>query len=201
MKILHLLAGNLGVNVYFLINEENKALIIDAGDNYSQIKAVAEQHNLTVTDCVLTHGHFDHSGACAKLQKDGVKIHISSLDADKLTGNGNLALSLGFPFENLKADSVFEDGDVLDINGFKLKVMLTPGHSKGSVCLFCDDVIFSGDTLFFEGIGRTDFYDGDYLEMKTSLQKLLSLDKNYLVYPGHGRATNIEHEKKYNPYL
>lgn len=200
MKFFNVLSPEYGTNVYFLVGDDNKAVVIDASD-YNLVKSVEKEHAFTVTDCLLTHGHFDHAGGCAKLQKEGVKIHIHKKDADKLLGNGNVGYVFGIEFEKLTPDFTFNGGDVLKINGFEFNVLHTPGHSKGSVCFIINDILISGDTLFYESIGRTDFYDGDYDEIMRSIKLLFDLDKDYLVYPGHGRITKLSHEELYNPFL
>lgn len=200
MNFLHLVTGEMGVNSYLLVNDENNAVLIDAGEDYNALKNAEKTHGFKITACILTHGHFDHAGACAALKKGGVKIYVSKEDADKLTGGGNLAQVFGHTFENFSADYTFSDGDILSLEGFDFKALSTPGHTKGSVSLIFGDKLFSGDTLFYESIGRTDLGDGSFEEISASLKKLVSLG-DYVVYPGHGRATTLAHERAFNPYL
>lgn len=199
MKLLHLLSDD--TNVYVLVNDDNRAVLIDAGEDYAMLKEAAARRGFKITACLLTHGHFDHAGACARLQEDGVKIYISSADADKLYTDGNLGKDFGHPFARFTADFTFDDGDMLKIEGFDFKVMITPGHSRGSACFLCGNYLFSGDTLFYENVGRTDLYDGSGKDMKASLNRLLMLDGDYTVYPGHGRATTLAHEREANPFI
>lgn len=200
MDFLKAYSPQYGVNTYFFVNDDKKAVAIDVGD-YELAKKYEKKYGFKITDCLLTHGHFDHAGGCAKLQKEGVKIHIHTFDADKLYTDGNMSGYFGVDFENFTADCTFNDGDILKINGFEFKVILTDGHSKGSVCFIVDDKLISGDTLFYESIGRTDFYDGNFSEIKSSLKLLMDLDKDYTVYPGHGRVTKLSHERINNPYI
>lgn len=195
MKILKIMTGELGVNTYFAVADDNSCVVIDAGEDYKAVTAFAKQHGLKITACLLTHGHFDHVGACAQLQKDGVKIYISRLDADKLSGKGNLGELFGRPVAPLTADVTFGDGDEIREAGLSFRVLETPGHSRGSVCFITGNVIFSGDTMFYQDCGRTDFPDGSQSAMIASLNKLLALDGDYTVYPGHGRATTLSHER------
>lgn len=163
--------------------------------------AFAEKHGFKITACYLTHGHFDHMGCCKRLQDLGVKIYVSEKDADKLYTDKNEGAVFGRRVEPLHADNTFRDGDVLDFEGFKLRVMETPGHTAGSVCFFTELGIFSGDTLFYENAGRTDLADGDDADMERSLAKLMAVKGDFTVYPGHGRATTLAHEREFNPYI
>lgn len=199
MRIEKITSGMLGVNTYFIITDDNNAVVIDAGENYELIKDAEKRFNANITHELLTHAHFDHSGSATLLKKDGVKIGISEKDADKLNKKDSLAESVGVKYSGTTPDFTFSDGDVLNINGLKIKVLLTPGHTDGSVCFIIDDYLFSGDTLFLESCGRTDFPTGSFTDMKKSIKRLLLLDKNYKVLPGHDEETDIEHEKKYNP--
>ncbi len=201
MKLYHIFTGELGVNTYFLADEAGRAAVIDPGEDANAVLAFAKKKGFEIETCYLTHGHFDHMGCCKALQDAGVKIYVSQADADKLYTDKNDGAMFGHSVEPLRADFTIKDGDVLDFYGFSLRVMATPGHTAGSVCFLTELGIFSGDTLFYESVGRTDLSDGDDADMARSLEKLMSLDKNYTVYPGHGRATTLEHEKEFNPYL
>ena len=156
MKLYHLPTGLLHVNSYFLVNDENQAILIDCGESYKKIKQAESENGFIVKAVLLTHAHFDHSGCAKKLQDDGVKIYISKLDAPKLLNDLNLGNDFGREFDYLTADNTFEDGDELNICGIKIKVIATPGHTDGSVTFMLDDMLFTGDTLFLESIGRTD---------------------------------------------
>ena len=201
MKLYHMFTGDLGVNTYFLVNENDRAAVVDPGEDGAAVLAFAEKHGFKITACYLTHGHFDHMGCCKRLQDLGVKIYVSEKDADKLYTDKNEGAVFGRRVEPLHADNTFRDGDVLDFEGFKLRVMETPGHTAGSVCFFTELGIFSGDTLFYENAGRTDLADGDDADMERSLAKLMSVKGDFTVYPGHGRATTLAHEREFNPYI
>lgn len=200
--MIHFKTGPLSVNTYILVGEKNKALIIDAGGNYKRIKKEEEEGGFQIEAAILTHGHFDHAGACAQLQKDGVRVYINELDADFLYTDKNLALTMGCPFETLRADYTFKDGDLLTLCGINLEVIHTPGHTVGSCCFKTGNILFAGDTLFNMSVGRTDFPTGNYAALINSIKnKLFLLQGDYKVYPGHENFTTLDFERKNNPYL
>ena len=198
MKIYHLQSGPLRVNSYFLTSGDGSAVLIDGGENYKIIKQTEKDLNLTVKAVLLTHAHFDHAGNAKKLQDDGAKIYISKLDAPKLLNEQNLSGDFGRKFEYLHADYTFSDGQTLDVCGLKIKVIATPGHTDGSVCFLVDNSLFTGDTLFYDTVGRTDFISGNRQDMINSVKKLFALDGNYSVYPGHDQFTTLDRERKFN---
>ena len=198
MKLYHLQSGPLNVNSYFLVNDDNQAVVIDSGENYKKIKQVEQEYGFTIKALLLTHAHFDHSGNAKKLQDDGVKVYISKLDAPKLLNEDNLGSNFGRKFDYLVADYLFEDGQVLSICDFDIRVISTPGHTDGSVCFLIENALFTGDTLFFGSVGRTDFKSGNRNDMISSIKKLYALEGDYSVYPGHDEFTTLERERKYN---
>ena len=201
MKLYTLTTGYLGVNSYILANEEtNEGILIDSGEYYEKIKTFAQEKNVNIKAVLYTHGHFDHMGNGKKFKDDGAKIYISKADASKLCTDENMGSYFHKKIEKFTADYEFIDGETLNICGINVKVLVTPGHTKGSACFVVEDMIFSGDTLFFMDIGRTDFPDGNYTEMMNSLKRLLSLEGDYKVYPGHGESTTLKYEKENNPY-
>ena len=198
MKLYHLQSGPLRVNSYFLVNDNGEAVIIDSGENYKKIKQTEQDLNVKIKAVLLTHAHFDHAGNVKKLQDDGVKIYISKQDAPKLLNEDNLSSDFGRRFDYCKADFTFDDQDELDVCGIKIKVMLTPGHTDGSVCFMVDKAIFTGDTLFDGSVGRTDFISGNRQDMINSIKKLFALDGDYSIYPGHDTFTTLDYQRKYN---
>lgn len=198
MKLYHLQSGPLRVNSYFLVNDNGEAVIIDSGENYKKIKQTEQDLNVKIKVVLLTHAHFDHAGNVKKLQDDGVKIYISKQDAPKLLNEDNLSSDFGRRFDYCKADFTFDDQDELDVCGIKIKVMLTPGHTDGSVCFMVDKAIFTGDTLFDGSVGRTDFISGNRQDMINSIKKLFALDGDYSIYPGHDTFTTLDYQRKYN---
>lgn len=202
MKLYHLTQGPLRVNTYFLVDENtNNAIVIDCGENYKKVKQVESEYSLKIKAVLLTHAHFDHSGCAKKLQDDGAKIYVSKIDAKKLLNEQNLSSDFGRKFEYVHADYLLNDGEELNLFGIKIKVIATPGHTDGSVCFLVDRIIFSGDTLFLESVGRTDFITGDKNALIKSVKSLFALDGDYAVYPGHEEFTTLDHERKYNLFV
>ena len=198
MKLYHLQSGPLRVNTYFLVNDDNQAIVIDGGENYKKVKQTETDFGFTIKAVLLTHAHFDHAGNAKKLQDDGAKVYISKLDAPKLLNEDNLSSDFGRKFDYLTADYTFDDGDVLDVCGIKIKVIATPGHTDGSVCFMVDNAIFTGDTLFDGSVGRTDFKSGNRQDMIASIKKLFSLEGDYSIYPGHDSFTTLDYQRKHN---
>lgn len=198
MKLYHTASGPLNVNTYFLVNEQSEAIVIDCGENYKKIKQAESANNFTVKAVLLTHAHFDHSGCAKKLQDDGAKIYISTLDAPKLLNDDNLSADFGRKFDYLVADQTFVDGQTLNVCGIEIKVVATPGHTDGSVCFIVGQMLFSGDTLFYSSVGRTDFRSGNRQDMLLSIKRLFALEGDYSVYPGHDDFTTLDRERKYN---
>lgn len=201
MKLYSLVNGPLRVNTYFLVNDSGDAIVIDSGENYNKVKQTEKDLNVKIKAVLLTHAHFDHAGNAKKLQDDGVKIYISSIDAPKLKNELNLSSHFGRKFEFLDADVTFMDGDELDILGIKIKVLLTPGHTDGSATFIVDNMLFTGDTLFLESVGRTDFPTGNRRELRNSVKKLFDLSGDYSVYPGHEDFTTLDHEREFNTFV
>jgi glyoxylase-like metal-dependent hydrolase (beta-lactamase superfamily II) len=190
--------GNLQTNCYVTSDPQTKeALIIDPGFDYTyEVKQVIdyiEKAGLKVKFIINTHGHHDHIGGDSYLQKKyDVSVFIHSNDKHYLTEqNENAPLNI----------TTLKEGEIIKFGAESLKVMETPGHSTGSICLIGDKLVFSGDTLFAGGIGRTDFEGGSDEDMTQSLKKLMTLPENFLVYPGHYEATTIGKEKSFNPYF
>lgn len=202
MKLYHLCSGPLRVNTYFLVNETTKeAVVIDGGENYKKVKQVEQQLGVKIQALLLTHAHFDHAGNAKKLQDDGVKVYVSKLDAPKLLDDGNLSSHFGRKFDYLTADNVVDDGDEIVECGIKIKVIATPGHTDGSLTFLVENMLFTGDTLFLESVGRTDFPTGNKLTLINSVKKLFTLNGEYLVYPGHEEFTTLSHERENNMFI
>lgn len=199
MKLYHLSSGPLKVNTYFLVNESTtEAAVIDCGENYNLIKKTEKEYGFTVKAVLLTHAHFDHAGCAKKLQDDGAKIYVSEEDAPKLLNEENLASAFGRKIDKLVADETFTDGEELCVCGIKIEVIATPGHTDGSVSFIVGNMLFTGDTLFFRSVGRTDFPSGSRESLVASVKKLFALSGDYIVYPGHEEFTTLSEERKYN---
>lgn len=205
MKIHQMSVGELGTNCYIVVSEQNNALVIDAGANAKEILNFTKKNQTTIKILLLTHAHFDHIGAVYELQQQtGAKVVLhkdeNELLLDPLKNVANLFISLDV-FHPIKADVLLQDGDTIDLDEISLKVMHTPGHTKGSCVYYADGVMFSGDTLFQQSVGRTDFYGGSMDDMKQSMKKLSQLSDDYTVLPGHGGKTTLQYEKITNPYM
>ncbi|MCL2675557.1 MAG: MBL fold metallo-hydrolase [Firmicutes bacterium] len=185
-------------NTYFVVTNTAVA-VVDPGGGAENIVAVLEQHGDKAVALLLTHGHFDHALSVAELVARGAKAYMSPKDDCMIRGGGHVFYrGITTPeFDYIPIN----DGDVLDIGGTECKVLATPGHSPGSVCYIFDDCIFSGDTLFCETVGRTDLPGSDDDAMRESIKKLVALKGDYVVYPGHGRQTTLNEERRNNPFL
>lgn len=197
--------SSLQVNCYILAEDEaQEAIIIDPGDEPDKIKAFLKKHRLKAHWIINTHGHFDHIGADDEF---GVPVYIHRLDA-ALLKDPRLNLSGMFASGcTVKAQiNTLEDGQELALGKIRLEVIHTPGHTPGGICLLLKgprpEMLFSGDSLFYHGIGRTDFPGADEGVLIAAIKdKLLKLADDTLVYPGHGPSSTIGAEKKQNPFL
>lgn len=205
MKIHTLQLGVLGANCYLLDDGSGKCIAIDTGGSVKKLLSYLEENGLELSAIFLTHGHFDHiAGVQVAAERFGCPVYIHEDDAGMLTDSEkNLAASCGIRITLVNDARIitFRGGDSFNIGGLELKIMHTPGHSPGSSCIFCEDCIFSGDTLFCESVGRTDFAGSDPLKMRESLLRLAQVEGNPKVYPGHGEHTSLEMEKKFNTYF
>ncbi len=210
MKIIKLRPqGIFAVNCYLVISDNNNAVLIDAPEGAERILAEIEKQGARLEKILLTHGHCDHIEAVAEIaEKTGAQVLIHSADAKKLT-DSYLNLSEYF---SMYTDEVrhyehgvsINDGDTIAVDEMLFTVFHTPGHTSGSVCYIIDDVIFSGDTLFCDSIGRTDMPDGDPIKLFASLKKLEEFEGKYDDYrllSGHGVESTLSREKMHNPFL
>lgn len=205
MKIQCFVVGKLRTNCYFVYDEENgEACVIDPGGDYRALSSFIDKNNLKVRHIFLTHGHFDHTLVADQLrEKTGARIVIHKDDVELLNdADDNMYLSISKePFRRCRADVTLSGGERTKISGVEAFFLHTPGHTPGSMCIIIDNVIFTGDTLFKNDVGRTDLKGGSELEMKYSLRTLYDLEDDYILYPGHNRSTTLYAEKQNNPYL
>ena len=198
--------GAFGVNCYAVVSEKKNAVLIDAPCNADGIIGMMKENGFMLKKILLTHGHFDHIGAAEELrEKTGCEVYIHSNDASKLS-NQTMNLSAFFrmpPVDPVEGYKTLSHNDIIEQDELKFRVMLTAGHSSGSVCYIIDDIIFSGDTLFRLSAGRTDMRDGNFQALKNSLSMLAELnDKpDYVVFPGHGEPTRLSYEKENNQFM
>ena len=197
MLIKTLPVGFLETNCYIVTDENTcQCAIIDPGADSNTILDYIESNKLTPVAVFLTHGHFDHHMALnAVLDATGVGAYVNEQDVSadehreqhKLKGDSRL--------------NWYAEGDVIKIGGLDFTVLETPGHSPGSVTLLCESALFTGDTLFRDGCGRTDLVGGDMDILLLSLKRLSSLDGDYEVYPGHSGSTTLSRERRFNYYV
>jgi len=200
--------GPLFTNCYLIFCPKTKeAIIIDPGFRKEQeVKKFLQKifdKGLHLAYIVNTHGHPDHTSGNGVLKREtGAPILIHELDASKL-GDSRRTVYEMFNFEiySPPADYFLKEGDKIEFGTAVLRVLHTPGHSKGSISLIGENCVFSGDTLFAGSIGRYDFPDSSFEEITNSLKKLMVLPENFIVYPGHGPITTIGEEKRSNPLL
>ncbi len=202
MEIKVLKLGDIEVNCY-LITTQNSALVIDCGFYDKQIADFLKENSNKDRMILLTHAHFDHIGGALLLREEtGVKIAIGEKENQFLSDhNINLSKMFGAELKPFSADVLLKDGEILKIGDIEIRVMETAGHTLGSVSYLINNVLFSGDTLFYESIGRTDFPTGSFFTLSNSIKKLYELDGNIEVLSGHGPKTTISHEKLYNPFV
>lgn len=204
MTLRTLCLGELDTNCHIVWDESRAAMIVDPADEADKILSVVEAEGLNVVAVVLTHVHFDHMLAAEAV--------CAATSAPLCVGSGDEA-ALSDPIRNLSgvfemcplicmnAARVLREGDKIVVGEKFFTVLETPGHTPGCICLLCDGVLFSGDTLFYDSIGRVDFPGGDIPAMLNSLRRLASMPTETKVYSGHGPATTIGREIAHNPYL
>ena len=193
MNILKMPVGAYQTNCYMVWGEGERCVLIDPGYEANALLEQVQKQGKTLEAILLTHGHFDHVGAVRYIAAEtDCKVYICEKET---------ALPESLTAGKLYYTHTYDDGDTVEAAGLTFKVLHTPGHTPGGVCLICEDAMFAGDTLFASSIGRTDFPGGDYAVMKKSLDRLAALEGNYRVFPGHGEDTTLSFEKRTNPYM
>ena len=200
MQIHELVVGPLKTNCYIVTSDMNHAVIIDPGFDAEKIAAKVRELGAKPKFMLLTHGHFDHIGAVNGLKKifPEMKSVIMREDEDICLDPSLISKEIGV---TTVPDMLFADGDVVKLDDLTFRFMATPGHTKGCACIIVEDKIFTGDTLFSRGYGRTDLYGGSTRDMKMSLKKIGAIEGDYEIYPAHGPHSTLKTEKYANPYL
>ena len=202
LKIHTLPLGNYQTNTYIVHDSESKTCaVIDPGFEADTILAKVAALGLTVEAILLTHGHFDHVGAVeAIVEATGCALWMSQSDYSQPNSPIH---NYFYPLANCDFCEVnfCEEDERIHAGGLTFTTLETPGHTWGSVCYRCETALFTGDTLFAGSCGRTDLPGGSEKTLRQSLQRLAGLEGNYFVYPGHGDASTLRDEKRYNPYL
>lgn len=196
MQVIKIYPTGFAANTYILTADDISAVVIDPAQ--AGILDEVTERGLEVKFVLLTHGHFDHIGGCAALQRAGAKVGCLSGE-ERLAILDNLAEAFGEgEVEPFTVDFTVKDGEILDICGMQIKVIATPGHTAGGASYLVEDNLFTGDTLFRDGVGRTDLPTGSYAQLEKSVKKLYGLDGDYTVYAGHGGDSTLERERKQN---
>jgi len=189
MEIASLKLGPMRTNCYFVINN-SQAIVIDPADEYMKILEYSTLKKLTISAILVTHGHFDHVGACLELQNLNIPIFMNEFDATVI--NETPGFYYLHKHKVFKPNFYVKNNQILNLIGLKIKVLDTPGHSHGSVSYKIQNNLFCGDLMFESGeFGRFDLYSGDIFELKNSIKKIGKLDDKIVVYPGHGQPTFI----------
>lgn len=205
MKIIKLEVGQLGANCYIVYCEKTlQGMVIDPGGDAEKILTILSRENITVTCIVNTHGHADHIAGNDELKvATGAPVLIHGEDAKMLvSAQGNLSTYIGNNLICQAADRLLTDGDRIVVGEMQFQVLHTPGHTSGGICVYGNEVVFSGDTLFEQSIGRTDFPGGSHRQLMNSIKtKLFVLADDTVVLPGHGGNTTIGVERQTNPFI
>jgi len=205
-EVLRYIVGPVCTNCYLLVNHKTgELLVVDPGDQAQLIEKQIEKTGAKPVAILLTHGHFDHAGAAEALaDKYQISIYAHEAERETLEDPGlNLCGMIG-EHKVYHADIFVKDEEVLNLAGFSIRVFLTPGHTIGGCCYYIADekILFSGDTLFQESVGRTDFPRGSASDLIRAIrEKLMLLPDDVTVYTGHDESTLIGYERMHNPYL
>lgn len=197
--------GPLSANCYIVADEEAKeAVVVDPGGEGDMIAELCRQQGLAVRYIINTHGHADHIlGNAALKEATGAQLLVHEADKEMLTSAQlSLAAYVGEQGKLIPPDRILREGDELPLGALVLKILHTPGHTPGGICLAVENALFTGDTLFAESVGRTDFPGGSHMQLLDSIKtKLYTYPDDTVVYPGHGPSTTIQQEKVYNPFV
>jgi glyoxylase-like metal-dependent hydrolase (beta-lactamase superfamily II) len=194
MEVRTFPVGSYQTNCYLAWGaDSDTCILIDPGYEPEYLLEQVRLSRKTLEAILLTHGHFDHVGGVKQIAEEtGCKVYICPEE---------LLMPQRFTAGPIYHTDTYGEGDVLSLAGLQLQVIKTPGHTQGSVCLLCEDTLFSGDTLFAGTCGRTDLPGGDYQTILSSLRRLSNLEGDYKVLPGHGRSSTLAQERIENPYL
>ncbi len=204
MEIITLSPRGFGANTYVITADGKTALVIDPAQ--PRVEGELLKRGLQATHVLLTHCHFDHVGGVTPLQEGGAKVYCSAAEKPLIGTQADLFELFGAPKIFYRVDETFADGEEKKLNGISVKALVTPGHTQGSCCYLIADEkgekhLFTGDTLFMDSIGRTDFPTGSIAQMRASLKRLCELEGDYPLYAGHNEQTTLEQERKHNPFL
>lgn len=200
MRIEKFVVGPLENNAYLVINDVTKsAILIDAPKGSKRILDYIEDNGLTLDSILLTHGHFDHIADVSIFEKLSPKVYLHEADLFKINEPDYMAKMMGIEVLPFNVDYVIKQDETIKVNGYNVKVICTPGHTRGCVVYIIDNVMFSGDTLFRCSYGRYDFEDSSFKDLKESLEKIFNIEGDYRVLPGHADETLLSFERANNP--
>ncbi len=199
MRVFTIFPLGFASNSYAVTADGRDCILIDCAQ--PRVLDECARLNLSPKAVLLTHGHYDHIGGCGALYGAGVPVYCGEDEVDLIFSDGNRAIFHDIQIPHFEIFKTLKDGEKLSLCGLEISVLATPGHTAGGVCYITGDKIFSGDTLFFGSVGRTDLATGDAFALVKSVKKLYALDGDYEVYPGHGEKTYLSRERKFNPYV
>lgn len=204
-NIIRLPLGPLATNCYIIPAEDGKAIVVDPASS-GEVMALIETNDMELGAIIITHGHFDHFAGASSLQRQtNAPIYAPDLDSEMFqSADKSWAWFMGgVPFTPITPTRLFGDGEELTVCGTDFLTLNAPGHTAGSCLLICDkhDCIFTGDVVFRGSVGRTDGYSGSAERSHETLRKIRQIEHNYKLFCGHGDTTDVETEKRTNPYL
>ena len=204
MQIITISPRGFGANTYVITEDSKTAIVIDPSQ--ARVEGELIKRGLTPVCVLLTHCHFDHVGGVSALQASGAKVYCSAEEKKLVGTSADLFEAFQAPRAPYRVDETFSDGEEKELCGISVKMLLTPGHTAGSACYLITArdggrYLFTGDTLFYDSIGRTDFPTGNMSQLRVSLRKLANLQGDYPIYAGHNEETTLERERKHNPFL
>ncbi len=204
MEIITIYPRGFGANTYILTADGKNAVVVDPAQ--PRVEGELIKLGLTPTHVLLTHGHFDHVQGVSALQRGGARVYASNEEKPLFGTSVDMFERFHAPRLPFTIDETFADGEEKILNGISVKMLLTSGHTKGSCCYLVTEKeggrhLFTGDTLFLDSIGRTDFPTGSIEEIRASLRKLCALEGDMPVYPGHNEETTLDRERNCNPFI
>ena len=208
VQVIRLITSQMSTNTYVVVNGD-LAFVVDPGDEAQLIVKTLNSVGAKLDAILLTHAHFDHIGAVAELLRIAPQcenkracVFLHKDDVDKISSYKNMGFAVGAKVEPFVPDILLNGGETITVAGVKVDVIHTSGHTKGGVCYKLEDILFTGDTMFLNSYGRTDFYDGSFAEIKNSIMnKLFRLQGDFTVLSGHGEPSTLEYERKHNPVI
>ena len=202
IEVLHV--GPLGTNCYVVWDDNDVCAVVDCGGQAEKVAEFIEEKHLKPSHMLLTHGHGDHIGGVEGFltMYPHVQVVMAKEDIEMISDRQkSMADPCGCEQSEFEVDLIVDEGDVVNVGDMEFHVLKTPGHTDGGVTYIMGKMMFTGDTLFAGSMGRTDLYGGDNAKMAASLKRLGEIDGYYVVLPGHGTASNLEDERRANPFI